>query len=53
VGHAKAPELGARIAAALKQRLDLPPKELIEYEAGPGVAVNGGPGSIAIFSATG
>jgi DegV family protein with EDD domain len=53
VGHAKAPALGAQITETLKTRLSVAPKQLIEYEAGPAVAVNGGPGSIAIFSATG
>lgn len=50
VGHVHAPELAEHIATVLKAKLDIPPKAFIVYEVGPTVAVNVGPGAIAIFS---
>jgi DegV family protein with EDD domain len=53
VGHVNAPELADEMSAALKKKLDLPPKSFAIYEVGPTVAVNVGPGAIAIFSIAG
>jgi len=53
VGHTHAPELAESISAALKTKLGLPPKSFTTYEGGPAIAVNGGPGSVAIFFTAG
>jgi DegV family protein with EDD domain len=53
VGHTHAPELAESIATALKTKLGFPPKSLTIYEGGPTVAVNGGPGSAAVFFTSG
>jgi DegV family protein with EDD domain len=50
VGHTNAPELGERVAAALKSKLGFPPKSFTIYEGGPTVALHGGPGAIGVFS---
>ncbi|MBV8375128.1 MAG: DegV family protein [Candidatus Eremiobacteraeota bacterium] len=52
VGHVGAPELADNIAAALRTRLMYPPRGFIIYEGGPTIAVNAGPGAIAVFSMT-
>lgn len=49
VGHTQAPALAEEIAAALRAKLALPAKSFLIYEVGPTVAVNVGPGAIAIF----
>ena len=53
VAHAHAPELGQTIATNLRQKLSAPLKSCTVTEAGPAVAVNAGPGAVAIFSAEG
>jgi DegV family protein with EDD domain len=53
VGHVHAPELAEQIAATLREKLQIPPKTFVIYEVGPTVAVNVGPGAIAIFSVDG
>lgn len=53
VGHTHAPELADRISGALRTKLNFPPKSFTIYEVGPTVAVNAGPGAIAIFSIAG
>jgi DegV family protein with EDD domain len=53
VGHTNAPELAASIGSALKTKIEFPPKSFTVYEAGPTVAVNGGPGSVAVFFTAG
>lgn len=53
VTHANAPELGASIAANLRAKLPAPLKSCTINEAGPAIAVNAGPGAVAIFSAEG
>jgi len=50
VGHANAPENGARELTALRAKLGGEPRSLTLFEAGPTVAVHGGPGSLGIFS---
>lgn len=50
VGHANSPETGSREMAALRAKLGRDPRTLLLYEAGPTVAVHGGPGSLGIFS---
>ncbi len=53
IGHTHAPALAEEMAKALHDKLSLPPKTFIVHEVGPSVAVNVGPGAIAIFSVTG
>jgi DegV family protein with EDD domain len=53
IGHTQAPGPAAKLAEALKTKLNLPPKSLVIYEGGPTIAVNSGPGSLAIFSSAG
>ncbi|HVA32944.1 MAG TPA: DegV family protein [Candidatus Baltobacteraceae bacterium] len=53
VGHVQAPELAEQMASALRTKLNFPPKSFVIYEVGPTVAVNVGPGAIAIFSIAG
>jgi DegV family protein with EDD domain len=53
VGHTHAPELAESIGTALKTKIDFPPKSFTVYEGGPTVAVNGGPGSVAVFFSAG
>ena len=50
VGHANSPELGKRMLTSLEARLPNNPRSIMLYEAGPSVAVHGGPGSLGIFS---
>ncbi|MHB8145840.1 MAG: DegV family protein [Vulcanimicrobiaceae bacterium] len=50
VGHANSPEHGALELAALREKLGSEPRSLMLYEAGPTVALHGGPGSLGIFS---
>ena len=50
VGHANAPEVGAGELTMLRAKLGTEPRSLMLYEAGPTVAVHGGPGSLGIFS---
>lgn len=50
VGHCNSPQVAATMEAGLRNKLAAPPKTLAIYEAGPSVAVNSGPGSVAIFS---
>lgn len=49
ITHTHAPELGQTIADELRKRLIGPLKELNVWEAGPTIAANAGPGSVAIF----
>jgi fatty acid-binding protein DegV len=53
VGHTHAPELAESVAVTLKHKLDFPPKSLNVVEGGPTIAVNGGPGSAAVFFTAG
>ena len=53
VGHTHAPELAESIATTLKSKLDFPPKSFNFIEGGPTIAVNGGPGSAAVFFTAG
>jgi DegV family protein with EDD domain len=53
VGHTHAPEIATRIGDAIKAKLGLPTKSFVIYEGGPTIAVNGGPGSVAVFSTAG
>lgn len=53
VTHANAPGLGASIAANLRAKVTAPLKSCTINEAGPAIAVNAGPGAVAIFSAEG
>lgn len=50
VGHCNSPQVAAAMEGGLRNKLTVPPKTLTIYEAGPSVAVNSGPGSVAIFS---
>ena len=52
VGHAAAPELGARLADLIRARFDV--AELLENEIGPAVAAHVGPGCVgaAVFQPT-
>lgn len=50
VGHANTPDAGAVLERALRTKLGASPKTMLTFEAGPAVAVHGGPGSLAIFS---
>lgn len=49
IGHTHAPELADQMSAALRAKLGASPKTFVLYEVGPTVAVNVGPGAIAIF----
>lgn len=53
VTHANAPELGAALAQNLRSKLPAPLRSCTISEAGPSIAVNAGPGAIAIFTAEG
>jgi DegV family protein with EDD domain len=53
VGHTRAPELAESIGVLLKTKLDFPPKSFHVIEGGPTIAVNGGPGSAAVFFTAG
>ncbi|HTA40563.1 MAG TPA: DegV family protein, partial [Candidatus Acidoferrales bacterium] len=53
VGHTHAPELAESIGTTLKNKLGLPPKSFSVIEGGPTIAVNGGPGSAAVFFSAG
>ena len=50
IGHTNAAELGGRVWDALRNKLTAPPKAFTLYEAGPTIAVNGGPGAVAIYT---
>ncbi len=50
VGHARAPEAGASLLAAVRGGLHRPPRGIMEYECGLAVAIHGGPGALAVFS---
>ena len=50
VGHANSPAAGEHVLSALRTKLGTEPRSLMLFEAGPTVAVHGGPGSLGIFS---
>ncbi|MDQ6931280.1 MAG: DegV family protein [Candidatus Eremiobacteraeota bacterium] len=51
VMHTQAPELAARLAVKLLERLGQPPKYFEVSEAGPVIATHAGPGALGICSA--
>ncbi|MBV8489254.1 MAG: DegV family protein [Candidatus Eremiobacteraeota bacterium] len=53
VGHTHEPAVAEEISDALRAKLGLPAKSFTLYEVGPTVAVNVGPGAVAIFSLSG
>jgi DegV family protein with EDD domain len=53
VGHTHAPQLAETIKNALNAKLGLPAKSFSVIEGGPTIAVNGGPGSAAVFFTAG
>jgi DegV family protein with EDD domain len=48
VMHTNAPELASATAARLRERLEIEPKMLDIWEAGPVIATHGGPGAVGV-----